>query len=74
VHLLEVMKMKEIRDLGVADLSARRKVLGDELFQLRLQHSAGQLERPSQIRSVRREIARVESALVSKSVKAPQSK
>jgi large subunit ribosomal protein L29 len=68
------MKMKEIRDLGLADLSARRRVLGDELFQLRLQHSAGQLERPSQIRFVRREIARVESALVSKSVKAPQSK
>lgn len=60
------MKMKEIRDLGVSDLASRRKVLADELFQLRLQHSAGQLERPSQIRSVRREIARVESEIVTK--------
>jgi large subunit ribosomal protein L29 len=68
------MKMKEIRDLGFNDLSARRKVLGDELFQLRLQHSAGQLERPSQIRSVRREIARVESELVTKAGAATKSK
>jgi large subunit ribosomal protein L29 len=68
------MKMKEIRDLGISDLSARRLALAGELFQLRLQHSAGQLERPSQIRSVRREIARVESELVLKAVVAAQSK
>jgi large subunit ribosomal protein L29 len=55
------MKIKEIRDLSAAELSARRHQLKEELFHLRLQQQSGQLEKPSLLRSLRKEIARIET-------------
>ena len=57
------MKIKEIRELSAAELKARRGELQKNSFQLRLQKKLGQLENPSQIRAVRREIARIETVL-----------
>ena len=57
------MKIKEIKELSVDELLARKQELKKEGFNLRLQKQTGQLEKPSQIRSIRREIARVETVL-----------
>ena len=57
------MKLKEIKELSVDELNARKRELKKEGFNLRIQQQTGQLEKPSQIRSIRREIARVETIL-----------
>jgi large subunit ribosomal protein L29 len=61
------MKTKEIRELSLGDLSARKRELCEEVFHLRLQKQSGQLEKPSQLRSIRREIARIETFITQKS-------
>jgi large subunit ribosomal protein L29 len=60
------MKIKEIRELTVAELQARKSELKQEAFNLRLQQQTGQLEKPSQIRAIRRDIARIETAITEK--------
>ena len=60
------MKIKEIRDLNREELKTRKRELKEEIFHLRLQQQSGQLEKPSQIRVLRREIARVETVLTHK--------
>jgi large subunit ribosomal protein L29 len=60
------MKTKEIRDLTRDELNTRRRDLKQEIFHLRLQQQTGQLEKPSLIRSLRREIGRVETILTEK--------
>ena len=57
------MKIKEIRDLSRDDLAARKHQLREESFHLRIQQQSGQLEKPSQIRVIRREVARIETVL-----------
>jgi len=57
------MKIKEVRDLSPDEIEVRRKEQRQNLFQLRLQQTVGQLEKPSQIRAIRREIARIETVL-----------
>lgn len=60
------MKIQEIRELSPDELSARKHELKEELFHLRIQQQSGQLEKPSLIRSLRREVARVETILTQK--------
>ena len=57
------MKIGEIRDLGVDDLQARAKDIDDQLFRLRIQKSMGQLEAPTKIRTLHRDLARVKTIL-----------
>jgi len=57
------MKIKEIRELSLEELQNHKRELRETAFHLRLQKKIGQLEKPSQIRSVRREIARIETVL-----------
>jgi large subunit ribosomal protein L29 len=61
------MKIKEIKELSVDELQARKREINKEGFNLRLQQQTGQLEKPSQIRSIRREIARIETVLSQRS-------
>ena len=57
------MELKEIREQSVQDLAARKHELREESFHLRIQQQSGQLEKPSQLRAIRREIARIETVL-----------
>ena len=57
------MKAKEIRELTDAEAQAKLRDLRQELFNLRLQQQTARLERPSRIREVRRETARIETIL-----------
>lgn len=57
------MKMSEIKDATLVELSARNRDLRQELFNLRLQQASAQLEKPARLRSLRRDIARVETQI-----------
>ena len=57
------MKITELKDLSVAELGAKGQDLRQELFNLRLQKATSQLEKPSRLRELRRDIARVETRL-----------
>ena len=67
------MKKKERETLsqqGTADLAEREKELREASWKLRLQKSTGQLENPSRLKVMRRDLARVKTyqrALVLKS-------
>jgi large subunit ribosomal protein L29 len=67
------MKVAEIRELTVDDLTARARDLGDELFRLRIQKSMGQLEAPAKVRGVRRDLARIKTILREKQGAGSQS-
>ena len=60
------MKLKEILELSTQELAARKHELREESFHLRIQQQSGQLEKPSQLRAIRREIARIETVLTQK--------
>jgi len=57
------MKAEEVREMGVDELRAREKELDDQLFRLRIQKSMGTLETPTQVRDVRRDLARIKTVL-----------
>jgi large subunit ribosomal protein L29 len=60
------MKTKEIRELSREELATRKRELREESFHLRIQQQSGQLEKPSTLRDIRREIARIETVLTQK--------
>jgi len=57
------MKIGEVRDLGTDELKVRVKDLDDQLFRLRIQKSMGQLDAALKMKSLRRDLARVKTAL-----------
>lgn len=57
------MKMSELKDLTVTELAAKSRDLRQEMFNLRLQQASSQLEKPARLRTLRRDIARVETQL-----------
>ncbi len=56
-------KIKDIRELTNEELAASLRDLKQEALNLRLQQATGQLENTSRRRTVRREIARVQTVL-----------
>ena len=57
------MKMKEIIELSTDELLTKRRDLRQESLHLRLQQQSGQLEQPSRLRLLRRDLARLETVL-----------
>lgn len=57
------MKFADIRDLTVEELRKRLGQMRDEHFNLKMKHSLGQVASPVSIRVLRRDIARVQTAL-----------
>ena len=57
------MKMKEFSELGVDELLTTRRDLRQESLHLHLQQQSGQLEQPSRLRLLRRDLARIETEL-----------
>lgn len=58
-----MIKISAIREKSVQELLALSRDLRQELFNLRLQKASSQLEKPDRLRSLRRDIARVETRL-----------
>jgi large subunit ribosomal protein L29 len=57
------MKFKEIQEMSTDELLTKKRDLRQENLHLRLQQQSGQLEQPSRMRLLRREVARVETVL-----------
>jgi large subunit ribosomal protein L29 len=57
------MKITELREQTIEELNVRRRELKEEAVNLRMQQQSSQLENPARIRSVRRELARIETIL-----------
>jgi large subunit ribosomal protein L29 len=57
------MKMKEFSELAMDELLTKRRDLHQETLHLRLQQQSGQLEQPSRLRLLRRDLARIETEL-----------
>jgi large subunit ribosomal protein L29 len=64
------MKIKEIRDLSGDELVKRKRELRMESFNLRLQQQSGQMEKPSRVKDIRKEVARIETVITEKTRKA----
>jgi large subunit ribosomal protein L29 len=60
------MKASELRDLSVGELKERHMTLAQEVFNLRFQRAANQLENKRKIRTTRKEIARVLTVIAQK--------
>jgi len=63
------MTAAELRDLSAEDLQAKAAELEDSLFRMRMKQAVGQLERPLQLRTMRRDLARIKTVLTQKSAK-----
>lgn len=57
------MKTKDIRQMSSDELNKKVVELKNELFNLRFRLATGQLDNPSSIKNVKRDIARVKTIL-----------
>jgi large subunit ribosomal protein L29 len=57
------MKFSEIKDMTLVELAAKSRDLRQDMFQLRLQQASAQLEKPARLRTLRKDIARVETRI-----------
>lgn len=62
------MKYSELRDLSVDELIAKSRDLKQESFGLRIQQRSGQLENPSRLTMIRKDLARIETELTVKRI------
>ena len=67
------MKFKEIAEMSSDELQTKKRDMRQESLHLRLQQQSGQLEQPSRLRLLRRDLARIETEL-SHRAKKPQEK
>jgi len=57
------MKMSELKDKTPVELAATGRDLRQELFNMHLQQASAQLEKPGRLRTLRKDIARVETQI-----------
>lgn len=60
------MKASELRNKSVAELQTELTENLSEQFKLRMQQASGQLSRPSEVKRVRHQIARIKTILAQK--------
>ncbi len=66
-------KISELREKSSDELTADRTSLREEALNLRIQQESGQLENPARIREARREVARINTLLSERRLKAADS-
>jgi large subunit ribosomal protein L29 len=67
------MKIKELREQNVDELSTRRRELRQEMLNLRVQQQSGHLENPARLAVIRREVAQIETLITERSRKAAKA-
>lgn len=68
------MKFKEVAEMSTEELQTKKRDMRQESLHLRLQQQSGQLEQPSRLRLLRREVARIETVLSQRAAKAETTK
>jgi large subunit ribosomal protein L29 len=66
------MKFKEISEMSSEELATKKRDLRQESLHLRLQQKSGQLEQPSRLRLLRRQVAQFETVLSQRAKKQAQ--
>jgi large subunit ribosomal protein L29 len=57
------MEIKEIRNLSTEEIMKKIESNKEELFNLRFSQATGNLEKPSRIRELRKEVARMKTII-----------
>ena len=57
------MKIKELRELSNKELNDKIKESKEELFNLRMKQATGSLEKPSRVRELRKDVARMKTII-----------
>ena len=57
------MKAAEVRDITTLELDNKLADLKKELFALRFQHAVNQLDNPTRLKAVKKDIARIKTIL-----------
>lgn len=65
------MTSKEIRELSVTEIETKLRDTREQLLQLRLRKQTGQVEKTHELRTLRKDIARLETVRNQKNAKAP---
>jgi large subunit ribosomal protein L29 len=60
------MKISELNTLSFEELAVKAEYFREELFNLKIRHSIGQLENPNRLQQVKKDIARVLTLLAQK--------
>jgi len=55
------MTSKEIRDLSATEITTKSRELREQLLQLKLRKQTGQVEKTHELRTLRKDIARLET-------------
>lgn len=56
-------KKADFKDDSIPELTVKSRDLKQEIFNLRLQQASGQLEKPSRLRKLRKDVARIETQI-----------
>ena len=57
------MTSKEIRDLAPAEITTKLRETREQLLQLRMRRQTGQVEKTHELRTLRKDVARLETIL-----------
>ncbi len=63
------MKFKDIKEMSSEELQTKKRDIRQESLHLRLQQQSGQLEQPSRLRLLRRQVAQIETVLSKRAAK-----
>ncbi len=63
------MKFSDVENKTVTDLIKQKSELTTRLFDMKMKNTLGQLSTPHQIRTVRRDIAKINTAIVRKAAR-----
>jgi large subunit ribosomal protein L29 len=68
------MEAKELRDLSAEDLAQKRVSLREEICHLKLKRATSRLENPMKLKESKRDLARVETILREKALRAERGR
>ncbi len=60
------MKFADVKDMSATELKKKKATLTSDLFDAKMKNQLGQLGNPLEIRKIRKNLARVNTALVQK--------
>jgi large subunit ribosomal protein L29 len=63
------MTSKEIRELSAPEITTKLREIREQLLNLRLRKQTGQVEKTHELRTLRKDIARLETELTAKKAK-----
>jgi large subunit ribosomal protein L29 len=60
---MKLLRAKDLRNLTAEELQDKYRSLQEELFHLRYQAKSGKIEKPSRIREIRSDLARIKTVM-----------